>query len=327
VCIFCGGNGETSKYADEHVFPDAIGGLLVLKEKVCKPCNDRLGYGVDAHLVNHGLVSMMRLVYGLKGKSGKVPNPLEKGKLANDPTQQVRYEFTDEGKPKRTYLVPKVNCTKQENSVSVSFSIDESDRINIPSILKKLAKRNKFHISEEQIQEVLRIPSAEFKPTIINSMSLDFEKYRKAILKIAYELGCYWLGDAYYKDPVAACLREAIFSDSPLYQDAQRLGLSGMINFIEGEPQFEFLSDSKACHIAFSMSQPDLITCYVRVFKLFEGHVLLSRSPAKYPTFEGMFLEIDVEKNVMRELPFLKEIYRVGVDEGSLGSGLQSCNL
>jgi len=315
MCIFCGKKLKTSEYADEHVFPDAIGGLLVLKGKVCKPCNDKLGHSVDTHLVNHGLVSFERLLYGLKGKSGKVPNPFEKGVLSNDPTQKIRYEFTDDGKPKRTYLVPQINATKQENALEVSFNIDESDRKNIPSILKKLAKRNNLSISDEQIEEALRIPSEEFQPTIRNSMQVDLDKYRKAIIKIGYELGCYWLGDEYYDDPVASCLRETILSDPPLNEVAKRLNLTGNVRFIAGESDFPFFSNNKACHIAFSMPQRDFISCYVRVFMLFEGHILLTRNPERYSDFEGKFLEIDIEKKSMRELPYLQEIYRIGVED------------
>jgi len=312
MCIFCGKKYDKSEYTDEHVFPDAIGGLLVLRDKVCKPCNDKLGHSVDTHLVNHGLVSFERLLYGLKGKSGKVPNPFEKGILADDPTQQIRYELTDDGKPSRTYLVPnKITAIKRENGVEVSINIDESDRDNLPIILRKLAERNNFHITDEQIEDALRIPSEEFQPTLRNSLKIDLDKYRKAILKIGYELGCYWLGDDYFNDPVAFCLREAIFSDDPLNEEAKRLNLTGNIRFIAGESDFPFLCQNKACHIAFSMPQSDIISCYVRVFMLFEGHVLLSRNPARYPDFEGKFLEIDVEKKSMRELPYLQEIGRV----------------
>jgi hypothetical protein len=310
TCIFCGMKAGVTEFADEHVFPDAIGGLLVLKDKVCKPCNDKLGHSVDSHLVNHGLVSFMRLTYRLKGKSGKVPNPLEKGVLVNDPTQKVRYEFTDDGMPRRTYLIPQVSATKQEESVEISLQIDESDRINIPSLMKKLAKRKNFSISDRQIDEILKLPSEEFNPRITGSIKLDFDKYRKAIIKIAYELGCYWLGNKYYDDPVAAALRETIFSGTPLNEDARKHGLTGGINFISGESEFPFLSNNRACHIAFSHVQTDLISCYVRVFKLFEGHVLLSRDPARYPTLEATFIEIDVEKKSFRELPFLQEVYR-----------------
>lgn len=312
MCIFCGKKEKTAEYADEHVFPDAIGGLLVLKDKVCKPCNDKLGHSVDNHLVNHGLVSFSRLIYGLKGKSGKVPNPLEKGVLANDPTQQIRYEFTDDGKPKRTYLVPnKINAIKRENAVEVSINIDESDRNKLPTILRKLAKRNDFFISDEQIEEVLNLPVEEFQPTIRNSIKVDLDKYRKAIIKIGYELGCYWLGDGYYNDPVASSLREIIFSDTPLNELAKQYNLTGVIRLIEGESDFPFLSNNKACHIAFSMPQADFISCYVRVFMLFEGHILLTRNPERYSDFEGKFLEIDAEKKSMRELPYLQEIGRV----------------
>lgn len=47
-----------------------------------------------------GSMQAKRMVLRLPGKSGRVPNPLEKGVLANEPGVKVRYEFDADGKPK-----------------------------------------------------------------------------------------------------------------------------------------------------------------------------------------------------------------------------------
>jgi hypothetical protein len=49
ICIFC---LQERRATVEHVFPDAIGGLLKI-DRVCKTCGDRLGKNADAPLVEH----------------------------------------------------------------------------------------------------------------------------------------------------------------------------------------------------------------------------------------------------------------------------------
>jgi len=49
-CIFCDADGDKVQYSREHVIPDSIGGSLVIRDCVCKPCNDVLGSEVDPQI-------------------------------------------------------------------------------------------------------------------------------------------------------------------------------------------------------------------------------------------------------------------------------------
>ncbi|WP_255259049.1 tyrosine-type recombinase/integrase [Bacillus thuringiensis] len=80
------------------MFPDSLGGLLITND-VCKACNDKLGEKVDVHLVNHGLMQFARFTKGLKGKKGKLPNPIGIGKYKDEPETTLHYKFTNDGKP------------------------------------------------------------------------------------------------------------------------------------------------------------------------------------------------------------------------------------
>ena len=67
-CIICQQEKEKSEFSDEHLFPDSIGGRLVLKDAVCIDCNSRYGHGADSDLVNHELIKLIRLAYQIKGR-------------------------------------------------------------------------------------------------------------------------------------------------------------------------------------------------------------------------------------------------------------------
>src|SRR2546421_12555497 len=88
-CIFC---LEERPPSEEHVFADALGGVLTT-DRVCAECNSYLGTKVDAPLIDSPRVLMRRWTLKIKGRAGKLPDPLRQfgtGVLAADPTQKIR---------------------------------------------------------------------------------------------------------------------------------------------------------------------------------------------------------------------------------------------
>ena len=43
-CIIC---KEEKNESDEHIIPEALGNKKLITKRVCKDCNNRLGYNVD----------------------------------------------------------------------------------------------------------------------------------------------------------------------------------------------------------------------------------------------------------------------------------------
>ena len=75
-CIICRKEIGQDILSDEHVIPDSIGGYYHIYN-VCKECNSYLGSEIDSKLVNHYLALFMRYSEGIKGKTGKIPNPFD----------------------------------------------------------------------------------------------------------------------------------------------------------------------------------------------------------------------------------------------------------
>lgn len=75
-CIICLKELPREMANEEHIFPEALGGMLVIRE-VCRECNSHLGRFVDKPLVDNWLMQAKRMLLGLPGKSGRVPNPLD----------------------------------------------------------------------------------------------------------------------------------------------------------------------------------------------------------------------------------------------------------
>ncbi|MDM5332900.1 HNH endonuclease [Ureibacillus composti] len=299
-CIFC--LKENIKGSEEHIFPDSLGGLLVIYD-VCKDCNDKLGRKVDSHLVNNGLMQFARFTKKLKGKKGKLPNPLEKGKYKNDPETTLYYRFTEDGEPESLYTVPKVKVDGNQYEVAV----DGSEPERLVEIINKILIRNgKEPKSSEEILSNAKYQKVEL-PTMQIDMNIDISSYRKAIIKIIYELAFYWLGEKYLTDNMGRKIREYVLSDKDEVE-----GLYGMVDMVgEKTTGLSFLADSDS-HIAILKRDGNKIFCYVNIFNNFEGGFVVTEQADLYPDATDRFFTNDVVKKEIRECSLIEEIARKG---------------
>lgn len=74
-CIYClSSKGNFS--SEEHIYPESLGNneLLLPRGVVCDKCNNEILSGLDSHLVNHDIFSMLRVMcLPYNTKSGKFP--------------------------------------------------------------------------------------------------------------------------------------------------------------------------------------------------------------------------------------------------------------
>lgn len=80
VCIFCINLhpiSDVNPYTHEHVFPEAIGGSLILKKMVCSKCNSSVISKIDNQLTDHPLVLIERNRLQLKSKGRDIPLPIK----------------------------------------------------------------------------------------------------------------------------------------------------------------------------------------------------------------------------------------------------------
>jgi hypothetical protein len=307
VCIHCLKDKAECEFSDEHVFCEAIGGAFVIKN-VCKYCNDRLGERVDAPLVNHHLIVMQRNALGLRGKSGRVPNPFKHGVLAADPSIKVHYRFNDDGTPDSVYVPTQV--TRQplpDDCERVRMVMDATDAPRAAETINKILERGgrPYRVTQEDIEPMLKPQPVQSE--IRHDWAMSLVEYKRGVLKIAYEMAAYWLGQDYVEqDPTAAALRACIWD----FSDGWPAGhiVHGRIDLVAGQVSM-FLSE-KGAHMAWMMGAPNGIACYVRVFDIFEGTIKVAADPRRYPAFSRKLLAIDPVTGECRESTLEEELAR-----------------
>ena len=221
-CIFC---LEEREAAIEHVFPDAIGGVLTI-DRVCKACNDWLGGNIDVLLTEHIVVQTKRNQLNLASRSGRTPtwhDMFGVAKMANDPEQRVKIvQDAQTGQIKPVLLHKEVRTTDESGNVRISVNIDADKSGEIQKIIQRTRKREGLSaLSDAELREQAEAATASIRtinqPELIFTPKIDVRDYQRAICKIVYELAFLWLGDAYLDDPVAKKLRKVILAGTEEY--------------------------------------------------------------------------------------------------------------
>jgi len=321
-CIFSLAELTNVTASAEHIFPEAIGGTVVI-QAVSNTINSRLGTEVDSLLTNHFLIEAARNLHSIKGKRGNVPNPFEgTATLETSPDTRVRYEFDDDGKPRRLYIIPSVVKAKKNDQLEVSFQCDASDISKLPEMVNKWLKRNGHTEKdpEELLKQVQRtkVPN----PRCILPLSLALYDFFLPLLKIAYELTWRWIGDAYLNDPIAQVLRDAIWDKSWDENWSVRHPIRGQATMSREAQIFNFWSGDSLSHLGILVRDRNTLACNVRVFDIFAATVKVSDHAHLYEIGEeGRFIANHSVTGEVRESTLVQEFERLGGDEASLQEG------
>jgi len=291
ICIICRKDKEQQLFNDEHVIPDSLGGKLIIKN-VCKDCNSRLGTKIDAKLINNLLVDLVRYVHKIEGKSGKIPFPFKNGVLINDTAQKIQFNGI---KPQ---LIPTVNIDTSNKIANIRVSSqDEADKI-----IKKILKRQGVvNLSEEELKlKIISKQSTKFQPEIRINDQINIGGIEIALVKIAYEIAYYWLGEIYLNDSLGERISNMIFQYSmdeeykPEYESI--IGKTSknkpMDAFItKYSPLLEFESDNiDIMHTIVLFEYEGQVQCWIRIFDVFERMISVSNDSKQYRNIQYPYL-------------------------------------
>ncbi|UBM61362.1 HNH endonuclease [Candidatus Sulfidibacterium hydrothermale] len=273
-CIICREN--KTEFNDEHVIPDSIQGYYHINT-VCTDCNSRLGTLIDNKLTNHKFIEFQRHLLGIKGKSGKIPNPFSGTLFLKDnPEQKIRLELDSEGnfEPR---LLPNIPKTFAE---TFTITLDIKDEHKKDEIINKFLKRN--GIPKEQVR-IEQVKEKENRPWIHASLKIDIKDFKLAILKIAYEFTIDQIPE-YFNDSTAIkiskLLKEADFEN--LYKDITFFG-DGLNNQIL-EPFSHLIEFENNNHYLILFESPNLgLICFVNLFNIFSLGIKMSDSSSFLP--------------------------------------------
>lgn len=262
-CILCLESLGDEMASEEHVFPQAIGGILTLRE-MCVPCNNRLGRVVDARLVNHRYMQWSRRKFKLAERSGKVPNPLERGTV-NNSDQCVRWD--NDG---RVYYHPYVEDRDGEQVLIV----DETDKHKLYEMLAKANARRGGEMRGEVVT------TGNFSLSF--DLGFDDDSYIFGILKIVYELTCKILGGIYLDDPIAVGFRSLLVEKSPSHEMVVAAQLTGQIGGLYGPGMLPVRPERESWLIGIVFPYDDKVLSYVRLFDRFDARFVVSNNAGSY---------------------------------------------
>ena len=317
-CIFC---LLKKPGTEEHIFPFAIGGRLIT-DRVCGKCNSELGSRIDAASIDSFMVYNRRADLGLVGSSGKEPVQheifLRGGTLASDPKQRVKVTFNKRTKTLDFRVVHRAeDILMPDGSTARRITIDARDAAELPKIIQRERKRHRVRplTPDELSVEVERfcgqVTTIE-DPSIIIERTYSFAYVRHAMIKIAYELACLWLGDDYLDDPSAADIRTALLTPDPASTD--RLPAAVMDASECGA--FRLWDVGENHHLAYAWCSSEGIAIAIRVFDIHAAVVWVSRDAAHYlsgddPDAKLRFLDIDPISRTMRDRAMKDEFARL----------------
>lgn len=198
-CIIC---NEMKKGTEEHIIPKSLGNETLKIFNVCKDCNSGLGTYVDNYLVNHMLIKLIRNDLGLKGQSGQIPNPFSTGKDTNGNLIRLDDKYVPS-------LVPNSYPIDKDKIRIIAGTVEEAHEIARKKLERMGFSGEKL---DEQMQKIKQVSSENYQPEIKYDTTVDFNKFFLAALKIAYEYGCYKLGEKYINDKTANRIRDILYA-------------------------------------------------------------------------------------------------------------------
>jgi len=318
TCIFCLKPKPRDDRSVEHVFPESLGGTITMIE-VCRTCNSRIGTQVDRYLTDHWAIQNDRLLKGLRGKDGKLPNPFARGRSEDKYGNPVQVRM-EHGKISDIYAVTNIKPVKNEGGVITGYdvTVDGRDEAKLPDIIAGLKKRHAalgqdLNVGDQRVR-------TDAGSQITQHVPFDTYQYYRAILKVGYELTYLFCGPAYLDDPIGTRIRDLINSPCVTLEDIEAAQIGGGIGPLGGQPS-RLLFPPENDHLTASVNRVgDLIGVTVNILNTFEGTMCMSRTAHRYglpDALEGPLYVVDVAKKTTTRTTTLAQIQGLQVETES----------
>ena len=137
-------------------------------------------------------------------------------------------------------------------------------------------------ISDDEILSHCQLVKAD--PNLVECwVEIDAFQYKRAIVKIAYELACEWLGRDYLSDPTGEKLRRFVLEPS-FTAPPRENAINGIVDFVRPS-QLAPSDEQNYSHTARIGYLNDSLACEINVFNLIRGRIIVTEQRAAYRLF------------------------------------------
>lgn len=275
-CIICMKEFANNDMSHEHIFPAGIGGSLVI-ENVCKNCNSLLGSKVDTYLTD--LPPVLFFLFDNRIKvNGHFVNPFKRDLIDIYTGEKMRVSIDPKTgnllSPERVSypIEERIENGKHIYIVIVPLS---QEHIGYEIIQKRMFRNHNINIGIKQIKQVVKKSSVPtYTPTLKYKIATHYEKALFALVKIAYEMSYYWLGEAYLTDSYARQLRRALKHQTyDKHKDFIKYILSSNDRFIK---------HSLTSHAAILVKRKNELYVFIDLFDIMTVGVKVSEKAQRY---------------------------------------------
>lgn len=226
----------------------------------------------------------------LAGHRGVVPDPrasaLSKPLVLDAETgHRIRLEPDEESGLHRARTLPVVEfeVLSAPNGAQLvhlkRFFVDEQDAAKVEMLVIGALKRAGVHDEADQkriaraLASSLQIVERE-NPSMEFSFETNLGGFKLGVLKIAYEIAWYWLGDPWLSDKRAVSMREAL--------NGNQAPLTGLAGRIEEEPDKEWKFngvESRSTHFIGLERRGNVYVVHIRLFDVLFAGFLSPKTP------------------------------------------------
>lgn len=200
-----------------------------------------------------------------------------------------------------------------DGTFTKTIIVGDDELHKLPALINKILVRSgKSPLSAKEIADsypvhALQRPAVTFKPEI------DIHDYRRAVVKIAYELSHRWLGDRYLEDATAKLMRDIIFDSLFSPEDFDRSELRGQI-LLGGDLLPKLPMDFSARHLAYMTCKQGQVAICIQIFDIFQALLLVSHNAQDYTTTAEPALLLNARDRTFKEST-LRDLLRSLLDE------------
>jgi hypothetical protein len=288
LCIVCMTMKQRRTSGCEHVVPYALGGSFTI-DRVCLDCDNRFGNTADAGLVNLTTIERRRAELELAGQSGVVPDPVKrtlKRKLVGMHDAKHRLVLQEGSRPGEVVAktMPYVEFAVQHflegtliQSARVYIDPSDADKAELAkSALRKVGINDEKVVERIAREFAASLEPAEYLHEFKLSVPVRVGGHQQGLLKIAYELAWYWLGDTWLDDPTAVAMRDSLNGRTPKTQ---------MFGTILDDPKAGVIAvagDPRVVHFAYVSSFDNRLVLFVHIFDLVTAGFVVASDATKY---------------------------------------------